>query len=476
MRFLIVLLFSFILNCSSIQKDQKQINGKSNVLFIMVDDLRDWTNYTTQFSNVKTPNLDRLASQGMVFTSAHCAAPVCAPSRTALMTGLSPAKTGIYENGQIWQGELRQTETLTQKFMNSGYHVAGFGKIYHGQGDIKNWHEFVYGAYSPLPKVWENFYALGNPLAIDDSLTGDYKRVSNAINVLQQEKNKPLFLACGLIRPHTPWNVPQQYFDLYDVDDIEIPEILEGDITDLPPIAQKIVSRMHHDHYGKSFAWTHEAIVDSGLWKLNIRAYLASITYADAQIGRLLDAWEKSPYSENGIIVLMGDHGWHHGEKDHWSKRTLWDIGTRTPLIISAKGITKPGRQCSTPVSLIDLYPTLVDLCHLDPKEGLDGISLKPLLKNPRAKRNHPAITIWGQNNVAVRMKNWRYIQYCDGTNELYNHQDDVHEWNNLLYQDRRKYEKTVQNMKKWLPDCVAASRFNKKRVSWFAKEAICQD
>ena len=465
----IALFIFYFCGCSS----QKHKSNNPHVLFIMVDDLRDWTGYSTHFSEVITPNLNKLANRGLVFKNAYCSAPVCAASRTAILSGMSPANTGVYENGQLWEGKLTEAVTLTQKFMQSGYHVAGFGKIYHGQGKTPNWHEYVYGDYSPLPEKYENFYALGNPLNVHDSLTGDWKRVSNAIKVLESDIDQPLFLACGLVRPHTPWNVPAEYFNMYYKDSIDLPKILEGDLSDIPNIGKTIAERKHKDQYGKSIEWTHQAILDSGLWKTNIRAYLASITYADAQIGRLLEAWQQSEYSKNGIIVLMGDHGWHHGEKEHWSKRTLWEEGTKTPLIFAGKGLIPEKSACDQPVSLLDIYPTLVGLCNFEDEPHLDGTSLQALIANPEAEREEPAITIWGKDNVSIRYKNWRYINYCDGSKELYDLTTDKNEWENVVMLDSTRYADVIGNMQKWIPNCSAPAKFKKGRTSWFESSGI---
>ncbi len=453
------------------KKSDNQKKKMPNVLFVAIDDLRDWTGYTTRFSNVKTPNMDKLARSGMVFSHAYCAAPVCAPSRTALLTGLSPAKTGVYENGQRWPALLRKHSTLTRQFMDDGYYVAGFGKIYHGQGDLQYWHHFKYGGYSPLPENPDHFLALGNPLDIPDSITGDGMRVNNAMDILEKEIQNPLFLACGIIRPHTPWNVPRKYFEMYPLDSIQLPDIKEGDLSDVPPIGKKIAHRMHHDHYGKDLAWTHQSIVDSGLWKINIQAYLASVTFADAQLGKLLDAWNNCRYSENGIIVVWGDHGWHHGEKEHWSKRTLWEEGTRTPLLFKVPGVTKPGSVCKVPVSLLDIFPTLVEICGLSPRNDLDGLSFASLLQNPDLPWDRPAVTIWGQDNISVRDQEYRYIHYCDHTKELYNHQNDPNEWNDLAKE--KKYMKIINKMHCWVPACVDPAPFRRKRNSWFMEEKI---
>lgn len=443
-----------------------------NVLFIAVDDLRDWTGYLGEYSTVKTPNLDKLAKAGMVFTNAHCAAPVCSPSRTALLTGISPANTGVYENGNRWEGDLREHVTLTRYFMDMGYYVAGFGKIYHGSGDLQYWHRFEYGEYSPAPKNPEYPGAFGSPLDIPDSLTGDWKRVTNAIEIIEKDIQTPLFLACGLVRPHTPWDVPRKYFEMYPLESIKLPEVNENDQEDIPFMGKAIANRKMGDNYGKYRAeWTHQQIVDSGLWKVNIQAYLASISYADDQIGRLMEAWNKSKYAENGIIVLWGDHGWHLGEKQHWSKRTLWEVGTRTPLIFSYPGKIESGSTCETPVSLLDLFPTLTELCKLPPRKDLDGISLTPLLFNPDLPWDRPAVTIWGQDNVSVRSGQWRYIHYCDGSKELYDHRNDPNEWENLAGSE---YMHIINQLHQWVPDCVPATSIRKR--SWFEENNLICD
>jgi arylsulfatase A-like enzyme len=357
--------------------------------------------------------------------------------------------------------------------MENGYYVAGIGRIYHGQGDLQYWHHFEYGPYSPCPENPEYPFALGNPLDVPDSLTGDWKRAKNAIKIIDQDIDSPLFLACGIIRPHTPWDVPRRFFDMYPLDSIELPPVLEDDLEDVPSIAKRIAGREHSNRYcGQDNSWSHQEIVDSDLWKINIRAYLASITYADEQIGRIIEAWNNSKYAENGIIVLWGDHGWHHGEKMHWSKRTLWEEGTRTPMIISAPGLTAPGTVCSTPVSLLDIFPTLVDVCGLSARNDLDGLSIAPLLLDPDVPWDRPAITIWGQDNVSVRSSKWRYTHYCDGTKELYDHEKDPNEWVNLA--GSPEYIQQINRLHRWVPACVEPAP--SKRESWFVRNGLVCD
>ncbi len=473
------LLFLFLLWLTGAQAVQDTLLASEedmppSVLFIMVDDLRDWTGYSGAFSGVRTPHLDQLAERGTVFTSGHCPAPVCKPSRTALLTGLSPARTGVYANPQQWPESISETITLTRHFMDEGYTVAGYGKIYHGQGSLEYWHEFLYGDYSPAPQNPKPADALGHRLFIDDSETGDGMRVNHAIRFLQSHSPEagPLFLACGLVRPHTPWDAPASYFDLYPLESIKLPRVVPNDLEDVPRIGQLMAERPHTDKYhGKDNAWSHQAMVDANLWKINLQAYLASITFADAQIGRLLRAWEASPYAEDGIIVVMGDHGWHHGEKQHWSKRTLWDVGTRTPLIVHAPGHSQAGDHCDTPVSLLDVYPTLVDLCGLAPVTPLDGVSLRPLLEDPQTKWTRPAVTVYGRNNVALRTRDWRYIRYADGSEELYDHRSDPDEIINLASDPA--YQTQLYRFRDQVPDCAEAAPVSPRRQSWFEQVGL---
>lgn len=403
-----------------------EANAQPGVLFIMVDDLRDTVSFLDNFSAIETPNLDRLQAAGTTFTNAHCAAPACAPSRTALFTGLLPSTTGVYENGQSWPEAFQEHVTLTQEMILQGYHVIGSGKTYHGQGRGRNWH-----AYFNVP--WDTDYGepgdpFGKPLDMTPEETPDGQRVTWAIERLQEAKGEPLFLACGIVKPHLPFNAPREYFERFPLDEIPLPEVLEGDLDDVPPLGRKIARRLK-ENQGRM---RHDHVLEHDLWRRNIQAYLACVAFVDDQVGRLLDAWEASPYAEEGIIMLMGDHGWHLGEKEHWSKFSLWRVATRVPLVIVAPGVTEPGSVCDRPVSLVDIFPTVLALTDSPPRRDLDGNSLMPLLRNPEIAWEVGALTFHGHRNVSVHAGEWHYIHYYDQTKELYNLREDPHEFTNL--------------------------------------------
>lgn len=418
---------------------------KPNVLFIAVDDLNDWIGAYGGYPGVKTPNLDRLAGNGQIFTRAYCAAPACNPSRASLLTGIRPSTSGVYHNNQPWRPVLPDAVTLPQYFAANGYEVEGIGKIFHDAfNDAASWPVYHKVQRSPQPRgapVAGKANFDWSPVQARDEDMGDYKNVDIAISFLQQQqRQKPFFLAVGFTRPHLPWYVPQKYFDQYPLAGIQLPKVTGNDLADVPP-AGVAIAKPKGDH---------AFIKESGQWKNAIQGYLASITFTDGQIGRLLDALERSPYRRNTIIVLFGDHGWHLGEKEHWRKFALWEEATRVPFIVLAPGITKAGSTSGRPVSLLDIYPTLLELCGLPAKKELEGSSLAPLLKNPSAAWEKPVLTTHGLNNHAVRSERWRYIRYEDGSEELYDHDNDRQEWKNLA--GDAQYNAVKAGLVKWLP------------------------
>lgn len=455
-----------------------------NVLFVAVDDLNDWVGFLGGYpGTVLTPNLDRLASMGTAFTNAHTAAPVCCPSRAAVMSGLLPSTSGIYNNQQWWKPHRPDLVTMPIHFRANGYTAIGAGKIFHhtaGNNPPSQWddyHRLVFNdnawirAGSPLYpytqakprpdsfpfcgiKNYSEEVDWGVPPDLrerdyDDAVTVDY-----AISFLNSDrsKEKPFFVACGVFHPHLPWYIPQRFLDLYPLEEVVVPEIDLSDLDDVPEPGRKLALRKS-DNLQK--------IRDEGKWDVAIQHYLASISFADAQVGRLITALQHSPHADNTIIVLWSDHGWHLGEKGHWHKRTLWEEATRVPLVVVAPSVGKPGQRCRRPASLVDLFPTLIELCDLTTLEGLDGISLVPWLANPTAPRRQPAIIVEESGHLAVRSDDYRYIRYKNGSEELYDHRIDPKEQTNLA--DRQESSEIKQRLAAFLPAELAPPAATKK-------------
>ena len=421
-----------------------------NVLFISLDDLNDWIEPLGGHPQAITPNLQSLADQSVVFTNAYCASPGCNPSRAAVMSGLAPHTSGVYSNYQDWREVITDYTSMGKYFRDNGYYSAGAGKIYHyHMVDTTCWDEYWPSQKKNMPDEYlpnkpeitsgtinmpefENMYTMFDWAALDieDSLMGDFKSVSWISKQLRREHEKPFFLACGIYRPHVPWYVPKKYFDMFPLDSIQLPEILENDLDDLSDRARDIA------HRGGNY---HKHVLEADQWKQAVQGYLASITFCDAMLGLLLDELENSSYADNTIIVLWSDHGWQLGEKEHWRKFALWKNTTRSVLMIrSPEGTpglpegSKNGAQSHRAVSLLDIYPTLGTLCGLPERHDLDGHTLIPLLRDPNAEWQYPAITSYDFSEFAVSTEKWRYIQYIDGSEELYDQIEDQEEWFNL--------------------------------------------
>jgi arylsulfatase A-like enzyme len=466
-----------------------------NVLFISIDDLNDWVGALGVRSDVQTPNFDRLSSQGLLFRNASCPAPQCNPSRTAIMTGLNPSTTGIYRNSQWWRPVLPDTITLPDHFRRNGYWTEGAGKNFHhtpGFNDPGAWDNYYHWAPGVVELGWEGGYQRppdpepsepgwpdlkpssgefdGAALSVPDEEMPDYKVVEHGIEFLgKYSGEKPFFLAVGIFRPHQPWYVPAKYFDLYPEESIELPPWHPDDREDLPEAAIKLTTFKHTKY--------HSRIVSLGLWQAAVQAYLASITFADTQLGRLLDALERSPFSENTIVVVWSDHGYHLGEKSHWQKWSLWQRSTRIPLAIAGPGI-RPGQETNQPVGLIDLYPTLVDLCGLPSVQNLDGNSIVPLIRDPGQPWPYFALTTYMQGNHSLTGERWHYIRYADGSEELYDLQTDPNEWENLATKRESGIKNELQRFRAQLPEHDAdpaptkgAYHFDPVNYTWVPKE-----
>ena len=432
--------------------------NKQNVLFIAIDDLNDWTGFLGGHPDVKTPNLDRLAKRSMVFKNAHCPAPLCNASRAALMTGIRPSTSGVYKNANPWRESpvLKNAATIPQHFMAHGYTALGSGKIYHGSfPDPESWDKFwpskdkqtpndPMPEHRPLNGIPKTRHFDWGPVNVAKEEMGDWRVANWIIDQLNTEHDKPFFMACGFFRPHLPWYVPQEYFDLYPLETVTLPEVNEDDLNDIPPMGRKI-ARPERDHTN---------VLVHNQWRKAVQGYLASISFVDECVGRVIDALENSEYAENTVIVLWSDHGWHLGEKLHWRKFALWEEATHNVLMLSAPGISQPGSKSDAAVNLLDIYPTLIDVCGLQKKPELEGNSLLSLLEDPNYQWAMPTLTTFGRNNHSIRSEKWRYIRYSDGSEELYDHSVDELEWHNLAAE--KKYADLKNDLAQWLPEVNA--------------------
>ena len=469
------ILFVMTLLCEGVLKGEE----KPNVLFIAVDDLNDWIGALDGHPLAKTPHLDRLAKRGISFSNAHCASPVCNPSRHATMTGIHPTRSGWYGSVPLKGIEKSHEKVLNGRqpmpthFRNEGYVTMAAGKIFHKgvkDFDYPYWDEtrssnygfrkeaFNRSKFAPYPPDGGFFQTKypekisGKSLcwaALEDSeipVNGmpDEQIAKWAVGQLKGSFEKPFFLAVGFLRPHVPFTAPKRFFDLYPEGSVQVPEVPKDEFKDIPIYGKAMA-------YGTLPEGDHEEVLQAHpeYWKELTRAYLACVSFVDEQIGKVLDALDGSDYAENTIIVLWSDHGQHLGEKKHWRKQTLWEEATRVPLFISYPKMKRRNEVCDQPVSLLDIYPTLSALCGL-PEQELDGVNLLPLLEDADAERGRPVLTTRYYQNHSVRSQNWRYIHYRDGQEELYDHRDDPREYHNLA--GRPEHAEVLIEHRKWLP------------------------
>jgi choline-sulfatase len=429
--------------------------SRPNILFISIDDLNDWVGVLGGHPQVQTPHMDKLAARGTLFSNAHCQAPLCNPSRASVMLGLRPSTTGIYGLAP-WYRDLEEWQdrvSLSQHFAENGYTTYLTGKIHHGgygrrPADREFHHLGPPASHLPVPPQKLVETPFGNHPLVDwgtfphrDEEKGDWKIASWAIEQLESGPSEPFFLAAGFFLPHVPCYATERWFDLYPEETLELPPYLEGDREDTPRFSWYLHWYLPEPRM-KFFQ-------EENQWKPFVRSYLATISFVDSQVGRLLEALERTGHADNTIVALWSDHGFHLGEKEITGKNTLWERSTRVPLIFAGPGIAR-GEKSGRPVELLDLYPTLAELCGLPPRDDLEGLSLVPQLRDPEAPRERPAITTHNQDNHAVRSEQWRYIRYADGSEELYNMKEDPNEWRNLAGEPQ--FKAVIEEHAKWLP------------------------
>jgi arylsulfatase A-like enzyme len=442
-------------------------SGAPNVLFVVFDDLNDWTGPTQGHPQAQTPALDSVARRGANFKSAHVQAPLCNPSRASFLSGLRPSTTGIYalqpsvRTALANYPQLRDHVTLPGYFTQRGYQTITIGKIFHvlepefRQREFQKWIEVERGARPSArvaggvlpPETPENLATVMDwgPFPQRDEDHGDYKVADAAIEQIRtMPRDRPFFLAVGFSLPHVPIFAPQKWFDRIPAGKAIVPPLKSGDRADTPPFSWNL----HWILPEPRLSWYEKFKEEEPF----VRAYLAGTSFVDAQFGRVLAALEEAGLDDNTIVVAFGDHGYHLGEKEISGKNTLWERSTRVPLVIAGPGV--PRRDVEDPVELLDLYPTLVELTSLPAHTGLDGQSLVPQMRGTR--RTRPAITTANQGNHAIRTSKWRYIRYADGSEELYDHAADPNEWTNLASDASRRG--TIRELAQWLPKADRAA------------------
>ena len=453
---ILLLLISIQLSSPSCRADERL-----NVLFLCVDDLNTWLlsdpdRYT---GKVVAPSIRKLASEGVLFSRAYCAAPKCSPSRTAVLSGVAPWRSGIYQNSQLVDESkvLKDAISLPQHFKDNGYYVASAGKVSHGYDVRRVWDKRLAHKRDPVPpnaplsKIGRGEKDWG-PIHLPEAEMNDAKYADFAIAELQRDHDKPFLIACGLFHPHYPWYVPQKYLNMYPLDEIVLPPRRDDDLDDVPPEGIDLAQPK-----------THEKIVKANEYKQALQGYLASTTFADAQIGRVLAALEASRYRDNTLVVLWSDHGFHLGEKSHWAKSTLWEEATHANLMMRVPGVTKPKQVCDRFVSLLDIYPTLVELCGLPALPQHDGHSLVPLLRDPKSPWDRPALTgfleMWKLDvHLTVRTRDFRYLRYGKGGEEFYHCSEDPHEWTNEI--NNPKFQSELKRHIALLPKAAPPVRY----------------
>ncbi len=480
-------LLGFIAFGSVLAEKMPDITTRPNVLFIAIDDMNDWAGFLDTHPQIQTPNMDTLATQGVSFTNAHVPAPICGPSRTAIMSGLWPTTTGVYTNEAHYRRDLPDTVSLPEHFRNNGYQVMGAGKLFHAGLSRMPENAFdEYGEYgsSSTPFTKEEMdLAKQNPFnrfvkegkefrlplngfpadrswrstntfdwgAVDlpDEMFSDTVTANYAIEKLQQDWDKPFFLAVGFHRPHQPLYNPKRFHDLYPLDTVVLPKTVENDLDDVPRAGKEYA-------LAPNTSGLHKSVAQYGEWEHATSSYLASISFVDELVGNIMKALQGSAYADNTLIVMWSDHGWHLGEKEHWGKATGWYESTRIPMIIVPPGSQTPegfmpNAVSTRPVNLLDLAPTIADMTGVPLIDNWEGNSLKPLLQDPGRQWRDATHTTFGLGNHTFSTEHWQYIHYFDGSSELYDLQKDPDEFVNLAKDPQ--YADVVEQLHQYLPE-----------------------
>ncbi len=450
---------------SNAKADEKPMN----VLLIMCDDMNTWPlgDKNRYAGKVVAPNIINLGKSGVIFKHAYTASPVCSPSRSAFFSGIHPWRSGHYQNGTQhgMSVPLQNQASMPQLFREKGYFTGSFGKITHGWNPKESWDESDRHGRNPTPPNaplmplgrGENDWGV---IHIPESQMVDTLDADAAIKALQAHQDEPFFIAYGTFTPHMPWYVPQKYFDMFPLKDLPEPPINLDDLSDIPPLGQANSNRRKE--------WVKQ-LIEIGEYKKGVQAYLATIAYADAQVGRVIDALEKSGQADNTIVFMVSDHGFHLGEKLNWQKNSLWEEATHSLMMARVPGITEPGGVCERFVSLQDVYPTIAELCGITPPQPIDGRSLLPLLKKPDAAWQSTAITAHLDQHITIRTDRFRYIRYNEEQEELYDFEKDPYAWTNVIddpayAEELAKLRAAVPSREDMAPQLPLADRSKKRK------------
>jgi len=462
-------------------------DARPNVLFIAIDDMNDWAGFLNTHPQVRTPHMDTLATQGVSFTNAHVPAPICGPSRTAILSGLWPTSNGIYTNSANYRRQMSHLVSLPEYLRQNGYYTMGVGKIFHtgeqaipeGAFDeygfrgssgspftkeelslekqapfnriVKNGKEYRLPLNGfPADRDWRstNTFDWG-PVDLPDDDFSDTQKTNWAIEKLGESHEGPFFLAVGFDRPHQPLFNPTRFHDMYPPESVVLPQTIPNDLSDVPRAGKEYA-------LAPNTSGLHKSVVQYGEWQDAVSSYLASITYVDDLVGKIMAALEDSPYAENTLVVLWSDHGWHLGEKEHWGKATGWYRSTRIPFIVvpprsQAPDGFKPHSVSARPVNLLDLAPTIADFGGVPARAEWQGRSLVPLVGNPDGEWQSWTHTTFGRGDHTITTERWQYLHYFDGTGELYDLQKDPDEFDNLA--NDPEYAGVIEELRQHLPE-----------------------
>jgi arylsulfatase A-like enzyme len=484
---LILLAGVAILSASAFSQEPAAGAVRPNILFIAIDDMNDWAGFLDTHPQVQTPHMDTLATQGVSFTNAHVPAPICGPSRTAIMSGLWPTSNGIYTNAINYRRQMPHLVSLPEYLRQNGYYTMGVGKIFHtgehaipeGAFDeygfrgssgspftkeelslekqapfnriIKNGKEYRLPLNGfPADRHWRstNTFDWG-PVDVPDEEYSDTQKTNWAIEKLRESHEKPFFLALGFDRPHQPLYNPTRFHEMYPPESVVLPQTIPDDLGDVPRAGKEYA-------LAPNTSGLHRTVAEYGQWKNAVSSYLASISYVDDLVGNVMAALEASPYADNTLIVLWSDHGWHLGEKEHWGKATGWYRSTRIPFLIvpprnqPPEGF-EPHSESARPVNLLDLAPTIADFGGIPMRKEWQGKSLVPLVADPDSEWQPYTHTTFGRGDHTITTERYQYLHYFDGAAELYDIQNDPDEFVNLA--NDPAYADVIEKLRQFVPD-----------------------